>query len=61
MSELLAGLAIALVLEGMLWALAPDAARRMLSELANVPNNRLQPIALVFVAIGVGLFWLVKG
>ncbi len=61
MSELLAGIGIALVFEGMLWALAPDAARRMLAELSTVPNSRLQPLALVIVALGVGLFWLAKG
>ncbi|MBX9684109.1 MAG: DUF2065 domain-containing protein [Hyphomicrobium sp.] len=61
MSELLAGIGIALVFEGMLWALAPDTARRMLAELSTVPNSRLQPLALVIVALGVGLFWLAKG
>ncbi len=61
MSELLAGLGIALVLEGMMWALAPDSARRMLAQIAELPNGQVQGVALIAVALGVGLFWLAKG
>ena len=61
MIDLVAGLGIALVLEGLLWALAPDAARRMVGQLAGVANNRLQALALVVVAAGVGLVWLARG
>ena len=38
-NDLLAGLGIALVLEGLLWALAPDAARRMIVEIASATAN----------------------
>jgi uncharacterized protein YjeT (DUF2065 family) len=61
MNDLLAGLGVALVIEGLFWALAPDAARRMLAQLAGVANSRLQPAALVAVAAGVGLVWLARG
>ncbi|PPC85330.1 MAG: hypothetical protein CTY31_09835 [Hyphomicrobium sp.] len=61
MSDLLAGLGVALVLEGMLWALAPDMARRMLAEMASLANTRLQPVALGVVAFGVFIVWLARG
>ncbi len=61
MSDLVAGLGIALVLEGLLWALAPNAARRMVTELSGIPNSTLQVGALAAVAGGVLLVWLVRG
>ncbi len=50
MLDLVAGLGIALVLEGLLWALAPDTARRMLVDLANLEPERLRPLAWGAVA-----------
>lgn len=61
MSDLIAGFGVALVLEGLLWALFPDAARRMAAQLAGVANSQLQVAALVAVAAGVGLVWLARG
>jgi uncharacterized protein YjeT (DUF2065 family) len=60
-NDLLAGLGIALVLEGLLWALAPDAARRMIMEIASAPAARLQIYALGAVAAGVVIVWLARG
>jgi len=61
MSDLLAGLGIALVLEGLLWALAPDTARRAVTEIARRGNGPIQACALAAVASGVFLVWLVRG
>lgn len=61
MNDLIAGLGVALVLEGALWALAPNAARRMLAELTAVPNGRLQAVALAVAAAGVLLVWSARG
>lgn len=61
MSDLLAGLGVALVLEGLLWALAPDLARRIVAQIAGLANSRIQMAAVVAVAFGVLLVWLVRG
>lgn len=61
MSDLFVGLGIALVLEGLLWALAPNAARRMLAEMAKAENSSIQITALIVVAIGVLIVWLARG
>lgn len=61
MSDLVAGLGIALVIEGLLWAIAPNAAKRMVAEIAGVANSRLQFGALAAVAAGVFLVWLARG
>ncbi|MGQ0457080.1 MAG: DUF2065 family protein [Hyphomicrobium sp.] len=54
-------MALALALEGALWALAPNVARKMLTEIANVPGGRLQGAALAVAAGGVFLVWLARG
>jgi uncharacterized protein len=61
MNDLLAGLGIAMVLEGLLWALAPDSARRMIAELSSMADNQLRPVAWIIVAAGCVLVWLARG
>lgn len=61
MNDLLAGLAVALVLEGLLWGLAPGTARRMIRDMASLPERQISLVAWVIVATGVGLFWLARG
>ncbi|MBA2126589.1 DUF2065 domain-containing protein [Hyphomicrobium methylovorum] len=61
MTDLIAGLGIALVLEGLLWALAPNLARRVVAEIATRGNGGIQATALGAVALGVFLVWLARG
>jgi len=61
MNDLLAGLGIALVLEGLLWAAAPNAARRVVMELAGLSSGRIQVGAAAAVAFGVFIVWLARG
>ena len=61
MNDLLAGLGIALVLEGLFWALAPETARRVVTEIAGRSNGRIQAAALAAVAGGVFMVWLARG
>jgi uncharacterized protein len=61
MTDLIAGLGVALVLEGLLWALAPDAARRMIDELSNLADGQLIRVAWGVVAFGCLLVWLTRG
>jgi uncharacterized protein YjeT (DUF2065 family) len=61
MNDLLAGLGVALVLEGLLWAVAPDMARRVVAEIAGLTNFRIQVGAVIAVASGVLLVWLARG
>jgi len=61
MNDLLAGLGIALVLEGLLWATAPQMARRVLEEIATLSTGRIQLGALGAVAVGVFVVWLARG
>lgn len=61
MNDLLAGLGIALVLEGLLWAVAPDFGRRMLGELASLPERQLAIFAWVMVISGLLLAAMARG
>ncbi|CCB67096.1 DUF2065 domain-containing protein [Hyphomicrobium sp. B1] len=61
MNDLLAGLGVALVLEGLLWAAAPQFARRTVEEIANFSTGRIQICAVAAVAVGVFVVWLARG
>ena len=61
MSDIAVAFGLVLVIEGLLWALAPDAARRMLEMAAETPQNTLQTFGWLAVATGVGLVWFVRG
>jgi len=61
MTDLIAGLGIALVLEGLLWALLPDTARRMIYDMANLPEQQLRIVAWTVVAGGCLLVWFARG
>ena len=61
MSDLLVAFGLALVLEGLLYAAFPDAAKRMLALMAEMPEASLRLTALATAAVGVALVWLVRG
>lgn len=61
MSDLLAGLGFLLVIDGLLWAVAPDWTLRKYLEFAEFPASVRQISALFMVAIGVGLVWIARG
>ena len=61
MSDLFVGIGLVLVIEGLIWALAPAAGIRMLAVAATAPHQALRLFGLVAVAIGVGIVWLVRG
>ena len=61
MSDLLVALGLVLVIEGLLWALAPGFGRKMLEAAAVMPENALRMAGLCAVTAGVIVVWLVRG
>lgn len=61
MSDFAVGIGLVLVIEGLLWALAPGAGIKMLAAAAATPQGALRVAGLVSVALGVGVVWLVRG
>lgn len=59
-TELTVALGLMLVIEGLLYALFPDVMRRAMAQLLAMPVNQIRMAALLSVALGVGLVWLVK-
>jgi uncharacterized protein YjeT (DUF2065 family) len=58
LADVLAGVAVVLAVEGLLYAVAPAAMRRMIGALAELPEQRLRLGGLAAAAGGIGLAWL---
>ncbi len=61
MSDLLVAAGLVLVIEGLLWALAPGFGRRMLEAASKIPDSSLRIAGAGAVAAGVLIVWLVRG
>ena len=60
MSDFLTALALALAIEGFAYALFPDAMKRMMANVLQMPSNGLRAAGLVAAMIGVGLVWAIR-
>ena len=61
MRDLAVALGLVLVIEGLLWALAPRFGRKVLAATQDVPESSLRLTGTVAVAVGVVIVWLVRG
>jgi uncharacterized protein YjeT (DUF2065 family) len=61
MTDLATALALVLVLEGLLWALAPEGMKRAAALALGMANGQLRIGGVVAVAVGVLLVWLLRG
>ena len=61
MNDLVVGIGLVLVIEGLLWALVPNLATRMLEAVASVSPNALRIAGWSSVLIGLGLVWIIRG
>ena len=48
------------VLEGLIYAVAPNAMKRIMAELPELSDDQLRIMAVAAVAVGVGIVWLAK-
>lgn len=60
MSDLFAALALAVVIEGLLYAASPDQMKRMITQVLEVPSGQLRLVALGVAAVGLMLLALVR-
>lgn len=60
MSDFLVGLALVLVIEGFLYAAFPEAMKRMLEQVRDMPPQTLRIAGLAGFVIGVGIVWLIR-
>jgi uncharacterized protein YjeT (DUF2065 family) len=61
MKDLLVGAGLVLVIEGLLWAAAPQLGLRLLAAAAQLPESVLRTAGTVAAAAGVFVVWLVRG
>jgi hypothetical protein len=61
MSDLLVAIGLVLVIEGLLWAMAPAFGQRMLELASKMPESSLRMTGASAVALGVLIVWLVRG
>lgn len=61
MNDLLVGLGLVFVIEGLLWALAPRLGVDMLEAAANTPQATLRTYGCVAIAAGAAIVWLIRG
>jgi uncharacterized protein YjeT (DUF2065 family) len=61
MTDLLAAGGLVLVIEGLLWAAAPQLGLRLLMTAAQLPEATLRMMGSAAVAAGIVIVWLVRG
>ena len=61
MTDLLVAIGLVLVIEGGLYALFPNAMKRMMEALQEVSAEFLRSAGLLAAIVGLGLIWLIRG
>ena len=54
------GIALVLVVEGLLYALFTDHVRKLLTKLQDVPDRQLRSGGLIAVVVGVAILWFMR-
>jgi len=60
-TELLSALALAVVIEGLVYAAFPEQMKKLLASVLATPASTLRAVALVCAAAGLVLLWVVRG
>jgi len=61
MTDFLMGIAFFLIIEGLVYALAPSILKRMAELLPQIPEGQLRASGLVADALGVLMVWFIRG
>ena len=61
MDDLITALALAITLEGIAYALFPDAMKRMMAQVMDQPGGVIRTVGMVAATGGVFVLWLVRG
>jgi len=61
MSDLIVAFGLVMVIEGLLWAAAPQLGIKLLAAAAQMPEHSLRSAGAVAVAAGFVIVWLLRG
>ncbi len=61
MADLMTALGLAIAIEGIAYALFPDAMKRMMAKVMDQPAGSIRTAGITGAVIGVFIIWLVRG
>jgi uncharacterized protein YjeT (DUF2065 family) len=61
MSDFLAALGLVFVLEGLVFAAFPEAAKRAIMAMTQTPDHGLRLVGIFSAVLGMAVLWLVRG
>lgn len=61
MEELGVAFALVLIIEGLCYALFPEAMRKTMAEILKLPADKLRTVGVSALCIGALIVWLIKG
>jgi len=61
MTDFLAALALVFVIEGLVFAAFPEAAKRAVIAMTRTPDQGLRLVGLLSAVLGLAMLWLVRG
>lgn len=61
MLDFLTAVALILVIEGAVYALFPDAMKRLMAQVLTLPDGSLRWAGLAAAVLGIVLVWLIRG
>jgi uncharacterized protein YjeT (DUF2065 family) len=61
MTDLIVAFGLVFVIEGLIWAIFPGYARRVLEAIAHTPDNAVRTAAVAAIAVGVVIVWFARG
>lgn len=61
MTELFSALALAIIIEGLVYAAFPEQMKKMLASVQAMPASTIRAVALACAAAGLVLLWFIRG
>ena len=61
MTDFLAALGLVFVIEGLIFAAFPEAAKRAIAAMTQTPDRGLRTVGLLSAVFGLAILWLVRG
>ena len=59
-ADLFTALALVLVIEGLIYALFPDAMKRMMASILQLPSSSIRSAGLLAAIVGLVLIWIIR-
>jgi len=61
MTDLVVGIGLVLVIEGLAYAIAPALMKSVMAQMQDAPEQTLRVIGVLSITVGVFVVWLVRG